>query len=319
MPAGARHEYSVARRIDVQSTRTPKVVALETDGVEYTYAELRSWVEATSQRLLHAGARPGRLVAVALPRSPALVTSLAAINRAGAAFLPIDPGLPRERVRSMLLRAQPEVVLHGDATVWIADLVPADSALHVTDRPDGRRPCTPSAEPAVQARTPAYLVCAPGTATATVVDRATLDDLLDRQLDELCPAPGRRIAQVSAIGPDSAVQEIFPALVSGATLVIPDELTRDDPRRLASWLERRRITDLLCSDSVLEAVCETALARGLTLPDLMHLLREAERPGAATREFRRLSPGRRLHNRDPRMADVHPFSLPNGRTTAARR
>ncbi len=70
MPAGSQHEYSVAAMFRAQAARTPRAAALESDGADYTYAELDAWVEATSLRLRHAGAGPERVVAVALPRSP---------------------------------------------------------------------------------------------------------------------------------------------------------------------------------------------------------------------------------------------------------
>ncbi len=76
---------------------------------------------------------------------------LLAVNRAGAAFLPIDPDLPPERVGYMLQDAAPALVLYGDATEWIAELAP-DGARSASPtgrtaaapaRPAANRPCTP--------------------------------------------------------------------------------------------------------------------------------------------------------------------------------
>ncbi|XVQ07071.1 amino acid adenylation domain-containing protein [Spirillospora sp. CA-255316] len=291
----------MAATFRAQAARTPQATALETDGAEYTYAELDAWVEATSLRLRHAGAGPERVVAVALPRSPALTMCLLAVNRAGAAFLPIDPDLPRDRVGYMLENADPTLILYGDATRWIADLAGEEAALHVPDRPDGRRPCASGGEPAVHAHTPAYLIYTSGSTgrpKGVVMGRGALDNLLAWHLDELGTGPGRRVAQFTAIGFDIAVQEIFSTLVSGATLVIPGEETRRDPWRLVRWLGHRRVTDLFCPNLVMEAVCETALAHGFTLPDLEHIAQAGEQLtlSEAVRTFYRLRPGRRLYN-----------------------
>jgi len=301
MSPGPHRDLTVAEWFHAQAVRTPGAVALEADGAEYTYAELDAWVEATALRLRHACAGPEQAVAVALPRSPALVMCLLAVNRAGAAFLPIDPGLPEERIGYMLENAEPALVLHSDATDWIAELTPVEFRLHIADRPDGRRPCSGAAKPLVYDHTPAYLIYTSGSTgrpKGVVMCQGALANLLAWHLDELGTELGRRVAQFTAIGFDIAVQEIFSTLVSGATLVIPGEETRRDPWRLVRWLSHRRITDLFAPNLVVEAVCDAALAHGFTLPDLMHVAQAGEQLtlSEAVRTFFRLCPGRRLYN-----------------------
>lgn len=301
MSADAPRTPSVAELFHAQAVSTPAATALESDDTEYSYAELDTWVQATSLRLRHAGAGPERVVAVALPRSPALVMCLLAVDRAGAAFLPIDPDVPRERIRHMLSDAEPALILHNDATGWMADLTPAELRLRIADRPEGRRPCSEAPTPLTYAHTPAYLIYTSGSTgrpKGVVMGRGALANLLAWHLDELGTGPGRRVAQFTAIGFDIAVQEIFSTLVSGATLVIPGEETRRDPARLVRWLGHRRITDLFAPNLVVEAVCDAALALGYTLPDLAHVAQAGEQLtlSEAVRTCFRLRPGRRLYN-----------------------
>ncbi len=92
-----------------QVRRTPDALALVFEDTRLTYAEFDARVEETARVLAGLGAGPETIVAVALPRSIELVTALYAIQRAGAAYLPLDPDLPEERKRFMLAEAKPGV------------------------------------------------------------------------------------------------------------------------------------------------------------------------------------------------------------------
>ncbi|MFF4214903.1 amino acid adenylation domain-containing protein [Streptomyces nondiastaticus] len=100
-----------------QARRTPGAPALTAGDVTLTYAELDAAANRTARELLARGAGPERLVAVTLPRSADLVVALLAVLKTGAAYLPVDPGLPAERVAFMLADAAPVtgVCLSGPA------------------------------------------------------------------------------------------------------------------------------------------------------------------------------------------------------------
>ncbi|MGW1777494.1 amino acid adenylation domain-containing protein, partial [Streptomyces sp. NPDC002104] len=116
-----------------QVARTPDAVAVTCDGRHTTYAEL----DARANRLAHVlaarGAGPDRLIAVALPRSTELVVTLLAVLKAGAAYLPIDPDYPADRIAYMLEDARPLLLV---TSAELADRLPADTALLLTDAPD---------------------------------------------------------------------------------------------------------------------------------------------------------------------------------------
>ena len=93
-----------------------------------------------------------------------------------------------------------------------------------------------------------------------------VSNLLSWHLDELGTGPGRRVAQFTAVGFDVTVQEIFGTVISGATLVMPEEDVRRDPARLVRWLADRRVTDLFCPN--LEVVRAMISAPGRKLSEL---------------------------------------------------
>ena len=83
----------------------PHARALLQDGCHLDYAELDAWSTAIARRLCELGAAPDRIVALAIERSPAMIATLLAIGKAGAAFLPLDPDAPLARLEGILADA----------------------------------------------------------------------------------------------------------------------------------------------------------------------------------------------------------------------
>ncbi|MGQ4417921.1 amino acid adenylation domain-containing protein, partial [Streptomyces sp. SAS_269] len=90
-----------------QAARTPDAVAVPCGDERLAYATLEARAGRLAHRLAELGAGPERFVALALPRSTDLVVAVLAVLRTGAAYLPIDPKLPAERVRHLLADAGP--------------------------------------------------------------------------------------------------------------------------------------------------------------------------------------------------------------------
>ncbi|WP_206795720.1 non-ribosomal peptide synthase/polyketide synthase [Amycolatopsis sp. MtRt-6] len=92
----------------------PDAVALTAGGTHLTYAELNARANRLAHRLIALGAGPERFVALRLPRSPEQVVAILAVLKAGAAYLPIDPATPAERVERMVADTDPVAVLQQE-------------------------------------------------------------------------------------------------------------------------------------------------------------------------------------------------------------
>jgi amino acid adenylation domain-containing protein len=94
-----------------QAVRTPDAIALESDAENLTYAELASRAGQLAGFLRRQGIGTESIVGLAVPRSPGMVVAMLGILQAGAAYLPLDPGFPRERLAALLDDARPAAVV----------------------------------------------------------------------------------------------------------------------------------------------------------------------------------------------------------------
>ncbi|MEU9560403.1 condensation domain-containing protein, partial [Streptomyces fumanus] len=104
-------------RFEAQVARTPDAVAVVGQGVSWTYAELNARANGVARALIGRGIGPESLVGVRLERSAELVPTLLGVLKAGAAYVPLDPGLPEARLASIVAEAGVAVTL-TDADVF---------------------------------------------------------------------------------------------------------------------------------------------------------------------------------------------------------
>jgi non-ribosomal peptide synthetase component F len=132
---------------EAQAACTPAAVALRESTRTMTYAELDAAANRIAWQLIAAGAGPETVVAVAMDRTPAMVAAVLGALKAGAAYLPVDPDLPAERVAYLLADAQPVAVLTSSA--FASRLRSATGPVITVDDPPQAPPAgTPGRAPA---------------------------------------------------------------------------------------------------------------------------------------------------------------------------
>jgi amino acid adenylation domain-containing protein len=94
-----------------QAERTPGNVALESGGLRLTYAELNARSNRLAHHLRSLGVRPGELVGICLRRSPEMVVALLGVLKAGAAYVPLDPSHPEQRLAFIVEETRTKVLL----------------------------------------------------------------------------------------------------------------------------------------------------------------------------------------------------------------
>src|SRR5208282_4019088 len=118
---------------EAQVRRSTEATALAFEESTLTYAQLNAQANRLAHLLIGQGIGPENLVALALPRSAEMVVGLLATLKSGAAYLPLDPDHPAERLAYMLRDAQPACVL---TVARMVELLPNDFAQLLVDQPD---------------------------------------------------------------------------------------------------------------------------------------------------------------------------------------
>jgi amino acid adenylation domain-containing protein/non-ribosomal peptide synthase protein (TIGR01720 family) len=221
-----------------QAGRTPEATAVVAEGRTLSYAELHAHANRLARDLVSRGAGRGRVVAVALPRSAELVVALLAVLKAGAAYLPVDPDLPRERIDFLVADADAAAVLDDPAAVFV-DGVP--------DTPPDV-PITPE-----DAAYVIYTSGSTGKPKGVVVPHAGVVNRLLWTQDRFGLTGSDRVLQKTPASFDVSVWEFFWPLITGATLVVARPDGHRDPGYLAGLIERERVTTVHFVPSMLRA------------------------------------------------------------------
>ncbi|WP_069885436.1 non-ribosomal peptide synthetase [Streptomyces luteocolor] len=238
------------------AARTPDAPAVEADGLSLTYAQLSDRVDRLAGLLARHGAGPERTVALALGRGAEQAVAALAVQRAGAAYLPVDPDYPAERVRRTLDDAAP-VLLVTDARTADAGVLPPHGVpvlLLDEDAYTGEPLRAAGPEPA----RPAYVIHtsgSTGTPKGVVVTHAGVAALAHSLVDRFALDADTRVLQLGSPAFDISVAEMCMAFGPGGTLVVPPPgpLAGD---ALGRVLDERRISCTMVPPSVLASVPE---------------------------------------------------------------
>ncbi|MEU5289507.1 amino acid adenylation domain-containing protein, partial [Streptomyces sp. NPDC020755] len=252
---------ALVESFEAHAARAPQALAVVADGEHLTYAELDARANRVAHWLIGRGIGPEQTVAVVFERSAALTVAVLGVLKAGAAYLPIDPDYPGDRVTHMLTDARPALVL---TTVALAGSLPetAGGAVAALDAPGTRTAVDscPANIPGDRDRTaplrpshPAYVIYTSGSTgrpKGVVVPHRGLASLASTLHRECRVDADSRVLQLSSPSFDASVLEMVMAFTSGAALVVGarDRLVGEE---LAQVLADRRITHALIPPSVL--------------------------------------------------------------------
>ncbi|MEV5311956.1 amino acid adenylation domain-containing protein [Streptomyces sp. NPDC052610] len=264
LAAGERPPLPVPRPtlpevFQAQAARTPDAVAVVGAGRRLTFAELNAEANRLARLLTEAGAGPERVVAFALPPTPDTLVALLAVQKAGAAYLPLDPAWPAERIAGILDDTRPVALLATTATRPRLDGV----RTLLLDDPGTRRrladadPTDPPRPP--HPEHPAYVIHTSGSTgrpKAVVVPHRAIVNLFAAHGAALftpaSTAAGGRPLRVGHAWPvffDASWQPMLWMFAGHELHLVPDEVRRD-PDALRGFLAEHRIEFIELSPSL---------------------------------------------------------------------
>jgi amino acid adenylation domain-containing protein len=221
------------------AVKTPGMIAVTCAGRALTYAELDQASAALAQELCARGIGPGSFVGVFLARSVELLTALLGILRAGAAYVPLDPDYPRERLEFIVSDAKLSAVVTEQALV---PLVPSGPRTFSVDAP--REDATTDLDNSAL-QDPAYVIYTSGSTgkpKGVIVEHRNVANFLSSMRRRPGLAPSDVWLAITTPSFDISVLEMFLPLVVGARVVLAthDEIT--DGRKLARLIETSKAT-----------------------------------------------------------------------------
>ncbi|WP_050808561.1 non-ribosomal peptide synthetase [Collimonas fungivorans] len=233
-----------------RAAKNPEAVALEHEGRQLSYGALNRRASQLAHHLRQLGVRPDDRVALCLERGIDMVVAVIATLKAGGAYVPLDPVHPRQRLAQMLEDSAPAVLLTQASL--LGRLPPDKATVAIDETPWEQSPwaaCpTHNPEPAAIGLEPAHLAYVIYTSGSTGIPKGVMVE--HRQLSHQAAVlnglyafqPEDRVLQFSALSFDVAAEEIFGALLHGATLVLRSDAWITDPQRWCQLCAEHRLT-----------------------------------------------------------------------------
>ncbi|HVG07877.1 MAG TPA: amino acid adenylation domain-containing protein, partial [Thermoanaerobaculia bacterium] len=261
--------------VRAQAERMPEAVAVEGSETFLTYGELVRRARRLGCELRAAGVGAESRVGLAVARSPELIVGLLAILEAGGAYLPLDPGLPPERLALMLEDSGASVLLTEER--WLERL-PADRCSRVIlleKWDDGdlglEVPDIGSAAPENTAYV-LYTSGSTGLPKGVAVEHRSAAGYAGRASCLFGIVPGDRMLQFASIGFDTSVEEIFSTFAGGGTLVLRSDGATSSIAHFLAELARREISVLDLPTAYWHELVAALEAEELELPACLRLV-----------------------------------------------
>ena len=253
---GNPSDLCVCDLFEVQAKQTPDATALIDGSRQWTYRELNQRANQLAHYLQARGVGPDRVVAIRLPRSAEWIVALWGVLKAGGAYLPLDPQLPAERLQFTLEDAGVDVVVtdehgRGDMPVGGRHVICLDAQWEEI----ARCPTDPPARQTTGAHL-AYVIYTSGSTgrpKGVMIEHRALTNYMHAAAAEYEITAADRVLQFASASFDAHVEEIYPCLTRGGTLVLRND-DMLDCRRFLQLCPRVAVDVRLVADRILARV-----------------------------------------------------------------
>ncbi|WP_166924917.1 non-ribosomal peptide synthetase [Flavobacterium poyangense] len=237
-------DKTITELFEYQVSVTPDAVALVFEDVKLTYKELNKRSNALGHYLRkNYAVAPDDLIGIKLERSESMIVVLLAILKSGAAYVPIDPSYPQERIAYIEKDSGCKLVIDD----------------RVLEQFDAVQDTYSNSNPEIinESADLAYIIYTSGTTgnpKGVMVEHSNVVNLISSQTKEFKIEANERILQASNLSFDASVEQIFLALLNGAALYVLPKKTLLDAIELERFIAENKITHFHCVPSVVSTV-----------------------------------------------------------------
>jgi amino acid adenylation domain-containing protein/non-ribosomal peptide synthase protein (TIGR01720 family) len=260
----------VHQQFEAQAHRTPDAIAIIYNDQHLTYAELN----ARANQLAHyLSPRPQTPIAICLDRTPDLIISLLAILKLGAAYLPLDPAYPSDRLAFMLEDAQVHTLITTTSishSLFCSSVVHLDVHHSVISQENSQNFIQ-----SIAPTQPAYIVYtsgSTGTPKGVLIPHAALSNYTAAASEKFDMTASDRVLQFASISFDTAAEEIYPTLISGASLVLRSTEMIRTAETFVTTVEQQQLTLLDLPTAYWQQLTQDMIAENLALPPSVRLV-----------------------------------------------
>lgn len=257
-------DVDIVQLFERQVVRTPDAPAISCGEQSLTYDQLNSRANVKARQLLSRGIDAGSRVAVAMERTSSLLVTLLAIQKTGAAYLPLDPSAPAERLAMILDEGQVDLLVSSESlmqslpdvscpVVTVEELLASQGLIRISNLRDAELPAP------IGPNSTAYIIYTSGSTgrpKGVMISRHNLLNFLSAMRAELNIAPSDKVLALTTIAFDIAALELYLPLIVGASIDLVDRGVARDPAALAQRIEERDVTVVQATPSHWQALAD---------------------------------------------------------------
>jgi len=287
------HSQTITALISSHARRTPDSIAVVFQDHHLTYGALELGTQRLAASLSARGVGPESVVGLLMVRSLEMITAICGILKAGAAYVPLDPLFPKQRLALILKEASASVVL--TLRRLEEDLPPtANVVICLDERPENGRG---SKDSTFEAGAPAnmrqlrpkgasrprdshtqalayiiYTSGSTGTPKGVAISQDSLTSYVNTAVENFELAACDRLLQFASISFDTSAEEIFPTLVRGATLLLRSETMLESPKVFLETCQRWRVSVLDLPTAYWHEMTASLDSQHVLLPSTLRLV-----------------------------------------------
>ncbi len=260
---------SVISMFEMQVQKTPDSIALIDGEKAVTYQQLNRQANQLAHYLQSIQIQPEELVPVCLPRTAELITAMLGILKAGAAYVPIDPSYPADRIAFMLEDISPSILITSGQIAKLLELPASIQVLDISNAGEQLKPFSSHDLQIVKAGNQlAYVIYTSGSTgrpKGVMIEHGGFSNLINWHKTAFDLNAFSRATSMAGVGFDAFGWEVWPYLCCGARLFLISNELRIDPSALVDYINKQQVTHSFIPTAIVPEFIKASQQKMLSL------------------------------------------------------